>query len=330
MLHCTNGDVVVGGLTAAGVPGRVVAAADVLHEGPCEASLSPEAWRRRRAAFLADGDGARAAAIGRSLAERDAVLDEAAAAGEEIVLWFEHDLFDQLNLIWLIDALALRGVPPDRISLIVIGSHPSVARFHGLGQLSPSDLAGLLPARLPLPGAGMTDARRAWDAVCASSPELMESEAARDHPALPFLPAALARLLEELPGMEDGLSRVERQGLAAVRDGAGTLGAAFVAQAAQEPAVFLGDLSFYRAMRNLAAAATPLVALGPGQDGPDRSRTVTLTGAGRAALEGSADHAALNGLDRWVGGVRLEGRAPAWRWDGGRRRSMRMPRGNSM
>jgi hypothetical protein len=34
-------------------------------------------------------------------------------------------------------------------------------------------------------------------------------------------------------------------------------------------------------------------------------------------LRGEADHVALNGIDRWVGGVHLHGRAARWRWDEG-------------
>ena len=30
-----------------------------------------------------------------------------------------------------------------------------------------------------------------------------------------------------------------------------------------------------------------------------------------------ADHVALNGIDRWVGGVHLHGKAARWRWDEG-------------
>jgi hypothetical protein len=39
--------------------------------------------------------------------------------------------------------------------------------------------------------------------------------------------------------------------------------------------------------------------------------------AGARVLRGEADFAALNGLDRWVGGVHLVGREPAWRFDEG-------------
>ena len=33
---------------------------------------------------------------------------ERAAREDEVVLWFEHDLFDQLNLIWLLDRFRQR------------------------------------------------------------------------------------------------------------------------------------------------------------------------------------------------------------------------------
>jgi hypothetical protein len=124
---------------------------------------------------------------------------------------------------------------------------------------------------------------------------------------LPFVPAAFLRLLEELPGHLDGLSRTERQGLAAIATGASTLEDAFRIQALQEPAIFLGDLSFFRAMRGLADAAVPLLTIDEQQ--------VALTAEGVLVVAGDADHAALNGLDRWVGGTHLTGRTPRWRWN---------------
>ncbi|MGA2346526.1 MAG: hypothetical protein ABSF93_11000, partial [Candidatus Sulfotelmatobacter sp.] len=41
-----------------------------------------------------------------------------------------------------------------------------------------------------------------------------------------------------------------------------------------------------------------------------------LTPMGLRVLAGKADHVALNGVDRWIGGVHLEGRHVGWRWDG--------------
>jgi hypothetical protein len=40
-----------------------------------------------------------------------------------------------------------------------------------------------------------------------------------------------------------------------------------------------------------------------------------ITSDGRDVLAGRPDHIQLNGIDRWLGGVHLQGREAAWRWD---------------
>jgi hypothetical protein len=40
-----------------------------------------------------------------------------------------------------------------------------------------------------------------------------------------------------------------------------------------------------------------------------------MTDTGARVLTGAADHATLNGIDRWIGGVHLRGRHLPWRWD---------------
>ena len=103
MLHVTNGSVFLSRLHDLGVPGQIVPWDDVLHEGPVPAGLTPLELRRRRAEFLAI-DWGDVADIERGLRSRDqAVVD--AAAGDEIVLWFEHDLYDQLHVLQVLDLL---------------------------------------------------------------------------------------------------------------------------------------------------------------------------------------------------------------------------------
>jgi hypothetical protein len=41
-----------------------------------------------------------------------------------------------------------------------------------------------------------------------------------------------------------------------------------------------------------------------------------LTNVGRRVLAGKDDAVALNGIDRWIGGVHLHGKSVRWRWDG--------------
>jgi hypothetical protein len=67
-------------------------------------------------------------------------------------------------------------------------------------------------------------------------------------------------------------------------------------------------------MARLATEPTPLLeAAAPvGHASP-----LELTEAGREVLAGRRDHVALNGIDRWIGGVHLTGTDVPWRWDEG-------------
>ena len=93
---------------------------------------------------------------------------------------------------------------------------------------------------------------------------------------LPFLQAALARLLEERPWCGAELGRSERQILRAVGEGAATRGAVFAATQAMEQAPFMGDTGVWRRIDELAGGERPLLVAGAGG--------LELTPAGRAAI----------------------------------------------
>src|SRR5215212_11258396 len=148
------------------VVGDIVAWADVLHEGPVPA-LDPAGLRAVRAQFLAKMSAADPAAIEAELLGRDERLAAAVAAGERVVLWFEHDLYDQLQLLQILARLHDR---PVGVELICVGSFPGRPDFHGLGELQPDELASLWPARTPVVAEHVRAARAAWDAFRAPDP----------------------------------------------------------------------------------------------------------------------------------------------------------------
>ena len=94
-LHLTNGDSTVPGLLGTGLAETVLPWRDVLHEGPVPDVPDAE-LRRIRARFLA---GAAAADIGTEaeFERRDRALAE--HRDGEFVLWFEADLYDQLQVV---------------------------------------------------------------------------------------------------------------------------------------------------------------------------------------------------------------------------------------
>jgi hypothetical protein len=299
MLHVTNGDAAADAIRAAGIPGPLLPWRDVLHEGPVPADLSPDELSGVRAGFIASlGWGSLDEAV-RGFQQRDAVL---AASGDEdeVVLWFEHDLYDQLQLIQLLDWFAAH--PRPRLTLI------NPAQY--LGPSSPDQLRALFALRMPVSAAHLATASVAWEAFRAPDPRRIEQVLGTDLSALPHLGSALRRHLQQFPSTRDGLSRSERQALEVLADGPRTAGELFAASHHdRENPVFLGDSTFYTYLEGLG----PLVTLGEAAE--FRHRTVALTDVGRDVLAGRADRVQAIGIDRWLGGVHLSGREAPWRWD---------------
>jgi Domain of unknown function (DUF1835) len=297
VLHVTNGDSTTATMQLAGIAGDLLPWRDVLHEGPVP-DLPPEELRRVRADFLRTL-GPEFGDVEGDLRARDERLAAAIAGSEPVVLWFEHDLYDQLQLIQILAGLPDR---PEHVELICIGTFPGRPGFAGLGELEPDELASLWPLRTAVTPEHVHLARAAWDVVRGSDPRALARAAATPDERLPYLAPALTRLLEELPGTRDGLGRTERQLLEAVAAGATTRMDAFLAGMRAEEAPFLGDTIAFARLDDLAGLVR--------DDG-----ALEVTDDGRAVLAGAKDRVELIGVDRWLGGLHLRAGEDLWRWD---------------
>ena len=270
-LHVTNGDIVASMLGASSLPGTALSWADALHAGPL--ALDPARSRRERATFLASSGWGEVDAIEADLVARDERLARAVDQGHPIVLWFEHDLFDQLQLLQILSALA--GAPPGQLELIQSNTY--------LGSLGPHELEHLWPTREAVSETSLEQASRVWDAVCDGD---LDRAAEIDADALPYVRLAVRRLAEERAEP----SRTKRQQLHALAAGPRTAEAIYLASQAAEEASFLGDTW---AFADLAALADDgLVVAADGARLPDvpprgdaeafASALLALTPAGRA------------------------------------------------
>jgi len=196
MLHITNGDCAAAVISQV-VQGTILPWRDVLHEGPVRAGLPLEELSAQRARFIADAGWGEFTEVLENFRERDAAFRRA-GEHDEIVLWFEHDLYDQLQLIQVLDGLAELKGPP--ISLVCEAEY--------LGNMDPARAAELFALRNPVTRRHMAEARAAWTAFRAPDPRGLQEIKTT---SLPFLAAAMRRHLEEFPWTTDGLSRTERQ-----------------------------------------------------------------------------------------------------------------------
>ena len=104
ILHITNGDAAAALLRNFDPGSEVLPWRDVLHEGPVPSGLGLEELSEVRALFI-DAVGWEEYGLAReSFAARDSVIRNHHQFNE-IALWFEWDLYDQLQLIQIVDFL---------------------------------------------------------------------------------------------------------------------------------------------------------------------------------------------------------------------------------
>jgi hypothetical protein len=278
-----------------------------LHDGPVPQSSTLSELSDVRAQTIAGFGWGDPEKLRADFAARDRTLQDF-RKHQDVVLWFEHDLYDQLQLLQLLDWFEQQDLEGINLDLVQIDSYSGVRPFYGLGQLSGPQLARLFPIRKRVTPAQRGIATEAWRAFRAEDPADLAAISQQKFDEMPFLAAALARFLEEYPGTTDGLSRTERQVLQAAAAGKRKKTDIYMESRKQEDVPW-GDSSVYLRLAWLISGPNPALVESPKNE-------FTITDSGRQLLKGKADWIKLQGgIDRWLGGVHLTGEQAKWRWD---------------
>jgi hypothetical protein len=256
-LHVANGHCTTELIERAGLPGTTSIWADALHDGPVP-DVDDDQLIRVRAEFIADGLDVSADEVAADLKRWRTAID-AEDRYSELVLWFEHDLFDQLNLIQLLTRIGRDRPIRKPVSLVSVDRYPGHPNFKGLGELQPSEIAALYERRQRVATDQYGVAAAAWDAFRSGSRSRLEAVAQGDTTALPFLAAALRRYLDEGPGIPGGLSRSERRLLEQLQRGPVDIHRAFAAMHDGETAYYITDLSFWAMVERLSRRSPALI-----------------------------------------------------------------------
>lgn len=329
-LHVANGTATTRTIEAAGIPGACSIWADPLHEGPVPGELHDTELLDVRMRYLAGLANRTSTAWAGSDPALDPANDlrqwratiERHESYDELILWFEHDLFDQLNLIQLLTWIRDHLPATKPVSLICIGSFPGHPDFKGLGELAPDELAPLLDARQPVSDPHYEVARRAWHAFRKPTPEALDELRQDDTSILPYLAPAVTRFFQEYPWTTDGLSRTERRLLELANGDGIALWRAFPRMHEGERTYYVTDASLAALAETLSCTSPPLLTLELSRvvEGQVLGGLVALTDPGRSVLAGQLDRVAMCGIDRWLGGVHLQRGGQLWRWDDAQQR----------
>lgn len=312
-LHVRCGSDLKVGLERAGFVGGFLEFSDPYCQGPV-LDLPEAALIELRAGFVAEAYRILPDVV-LSRLQREYAAWADLSAWEEVVLWFEHDSYDQLILARLLATL------PEHVrsSLVCVDHTPGVARFLGLGQLAPEVLRLFYEGRVAVGPGHRRLGREVWGALTDPSPILLHRISTTATPAAPPMPGALGRHLRELPSTANGLALTEQLALDLLPGHGALTGKALFQRLTRErePLPFLGDSMFWAVLRRLAAGGRPLVDAGPPghHEASWAERTLRLTADGEAVQAGRADWLALGAPQRWVGGIEIDPSGACWRWD---------------
>jgi len=320
MLHIINGDSTADILKQSGMQGEMLSWREALMAGPTPQNLPLDQWIEVRAKHLAEAYALTFDDCRKDLSTLYVGL-QSFHQNDEVVLWFEHDLFCQVNLIHVLDWFSSQHLGKTKLSLICIGEFPGHENFRGLGELTPAQLASLFDHRHEVTSAEKNLASEAWAAYCSPNPQALVNFLEKDTSDLPFLPAALNKHLARFPSVKNGLGEIENKALEFVASGANDFQTLFLEFGKAEPVYGLGDAQFWNDLQPMIKAKHPLIThTNMAEAKPALANAVqlkasfTLTETGRAVLNGESDFIALNGIDHWLGGVHLQSEN-LWRWD---------------
>lgn len=300
ILNITNGDSTVSIMQKADIPGIFLPWRDVLHVGPVPGKLSLDELSKVRSDFiLAQGWGSDEK-VRQAFKERDDLI-KTYYEFEKVILWFEHDLYDQLQILQILDWFYQNRPIQAELTLICHDQY--------LGMLTPTAMKALTHKETPVNETMLSLAHQVWSAFCSETPALWQGVLKQEITILPFLKAAVLRMLEEFPHCQTGLSRTETIILQIIAQGKMPAEKVFAQYQKMEERKFMGDTVFWKILEKLLKGRDPLLKLPDNEKlslPTTRSQVLTLTQMGKAVLSGEKNFLDISEIDYWIGGVHLQ------------------------
>lgn len=320
-LNITNGDSAIPAMKEAGIQGDFLPWRDVLHDGPVPADLPLEKLSRSRAQFIIDQGWGDPKAIKEDFVQRDETLCRYRDYSK-VILWFEHDLYDQLQILQILDWFS--DNPPEETNLTIICTEQY------LGMATADQMKGLLKFEEDISEEHLSLAKKAWAAFRSPLPIKWQRLLEEDTSILPFLRGAILRMLQEYPDCKSGLSRTACIALDIISKGEKKPGKVFGCYQETEERKFMGDSSFWVILNQLLKSNPPLLELSTEtqlNSPPGSESELSITAAGNAVLAGEQSWLNMAELNRWVGGVHLTP-TNIWCWNSESHRLSRISESN--
>ncbi len=208
-LHITNGDITTNILNNLNIEGEIITWREMLCEGRTTTDVGSEDFWKTRFDFLNTSYKiTKKTFIDFTLKEYRNLCKQ---NQDEIILWFDSDLFCQVNMIAVVSWLK-RYRKGRKVTLVQSGKIDGNENSIGFSDLTKQKLTNLYKNRVELSKDDIEYADYIWQLYCSDSPLRLET-VYKFNPSSPFiyLGDAIKAHLLRFPSIENGLNQVENR-----------------------------------------------------------------------------------------------------------------------
>lgn len=207
LLHITNGDSLTDRLKALNLKGDIITWREMLCEGKTLTNVGSESFWKTRFEFLNKNyKVSKSWFVEKTLKEYRSLCNH--KQQDQIVLWFEYDLFCQINMLAVISWLKTHRKYA-HISLVCSGNEDETDKMYGLGDVSDEKLLELYENRIELSMNDIEYADYVWQLYCSDNPIRLENLTDFKNYQYDYLSEAIKAHLKRFPTIKNGLNDIE-------------------------------------------------------------------------------------------------------------------------
>ncbi|MEO9513310.1 MAG: DUF1835 domain-containing protein [Flavobacteriaceae bacterium] len=209
LLHITNGDNFTSKLQSLKLKGDIITWREMLCEGKTLCAVGSESFWKTRFEFLNKNyKVSKSWFVEKTLKEYRSLCNH--KQQDQIVLWFEYDLFCQINMLAVLSWLKTHRRHAE-ISLVCSGKEDESDKLYGLNELSDEKLLDLYENRTVLSQDDIEFADYVWQLYCSDNPIRLENLVAHNNFQFQYLTSALKTHLKRFPTIKNGLNELENR-----------------------------------------------------------------------------------------------------------------------
>jgi hypothetical protein len=206
-LHILNGDVSADILTNSSIEGDIIVWREMLCEGELHKNIgSDEFWKSRYNFFQNEIGIEKLDYFDKTI--RELVKLEDLSDYKSVFLWFEFDLFCQVNLMALCTFL-LKSYRKDIVyRLICTGKEPGKQGFQSLSDYSDEEYVSLMENSIKLSRHNLLFSEQSWHVYVENNLEALKAYNFNKSSKFKYFQLAMNQHLKRFPG-ENGLNQIE-------------------------------------------------------------------------------------------------------------------------